>query len=246
VRVFPYAAALDAHKECIDVERSSAIKSQRPVSAKLRAVDDAAAGVLGSLLPRSAHAELQTAAAAVKDEHHKVGESLRAGLSDALVHAIAAGEKLSCAKRLVRHGEWGAWVARELPEIDARTERLYRHLADASHDGRIQSGIGVTELSIRKARELLAGNSQAKQSTKRHEHVDESEAQIRRAGSRLARVAKYLWTDCTDGDQLSDESTRELARGFAAFYGDSDSARAYCGWLRESLERIEDALAVSA
>jgi hypothetical protein len=47
-------------------------------------------------------------------------------------------------------------VERNLPGIDGRTERLYRQLAAAAESGRLQIGNGVTDLSIRKARALLA------------------------------------------------------------------------------------------
>jgi hypothetical protein len=102
------------------------------------------------------HAELQTAAHAIRDHHRQVEESLRQGFSNALVHAIEAGRKLIFAKALVGHGGWGSWVERNLTGFDVRTERLYRQLAEAADDGRLQIGHGVATLSIRKARELLA------------------------------------------------------------------------------------------
>lgn len=101
------------------------------------------------------HAELQTAAHAIRDHHRQVEESLYAGFNSALAHAIEAGRKLAYAKSLVGHGGWGSWVERNLAGIDGRTERLYRQLADAADQGRLPTGNAVTTLSIRKARELL-------------------------------------------------------------------------------------------
>ena len=82
------------------------------------------------------HADLQTAAHAIREEHRQVEEALRAGFSNALTHAIQAGRKLAYARSLVPHGGWGLWVERNLPGISGRTERLYRQLAaaaDADH-----------------------------------------------------------------------------------------------------------------
>ena len=101
------------------------------------------------------HAELQTAAHAIRDHHRQVEESLRAGFSSALAHAIEAGRKLIYAKSHLGHGGWGPWVEQNLAGIDSRTERLYRQLAEAAGDGRLPTGNAVTTLSIRKARELL-------------------------------------------------------------------------------------------
>lgn len=101
------------------------------------------------------HAELQTAAHAIRDHHRQVEESLYAGFSSALSHAIEAGRKLTYAKSLIGHGSWGTWVERNLGGIDGRTERLYRQLAEAADDGRLPTGNAITTLSIRKARELL-------------------------------------------------------------------------------------------
>ena len=101
------------------------------------------------------HAELQTAAHAIRDHHRQVEESLYAGFSSALSHAIEAGRKLTYAKSLISHGSWGPWVEQNLDGIDGRTERLYRQLAEAADDGRLPTGNAITTLSIRHARELL-------------------------------------------------------------------------------------------
>jgi hypothetical protein len=101
------------------------------------------------------HAELQTTTHAIRDHHRQVEESLRAGFSTALPHAIEAGRKLTYVKPLIGHGSWGSWVERNLGGIDGRTERLYRQLAHAADHGRLPTGNAVTTLSIRKARELL-------------------------------------------------------------------------------------------
>ena len=103
------------------------------------------------------HADLQTAAHAIREEHRQVEEALREGFSNALTHAIQAGRKLAYARSLVPHGGWGPWVERNLVGIDARTERLYRQLAEAADAGRLQSGNALPVSSIRQARELLTG-----------------------------------------------------------------------------------------
>jgi hypothetical protein len=146
-----------------------------------------------ALAPDRTHAELQTAAHAIKDHHRQVEESLRAGFSNALSHAIEAGRKLIYAKSLVGHGGWGPWVARNLADIDGRTERLYRQLAEAAADGRLQIGNGVTALSIRKARELLVQAAPAGEST-----TADSED-----GERHYYTPSAATTESEDGERLS-------------------------------------------
>ena len=57
-------------------------------------------------------------------EHAAVGQALQS----ALAHAIAAGELLIEAKRLVKHGEWRPWLEANC-KVPARTARHYMALA---------------------------------------------------------------------------------------------------------------------
>lgn len=163
------------------------------------------------------HAELQTAAHAIRDHHRQVEESLRAGFSSALPHAIEAGRKLTYAKSLIGHGSWGSWVERNLAGVDSRTERLYRQLAEAADDGRLPTGNAVTTLSIRKARELLiraapvgGGVSPEGEDSERRSRG----TSVRRiAGQALAPLRTALAQDSGVGyDQLVEALAEELER----------------------------------
>jgi hypothetical protein len=131
------------------------VESSQAPSADIPRVDRAVEPSLATPA-RIAYPELVTAAHAVCEAHHQVEESLRAGFSNALTYAIEAGRKLAYAKSLVPHGGWGLWVEQNLVGIDARTERLYRQLAEAADAGRFQSGGALPVSSIRQARELIA------------------------------------------------------------------------------------------
>jgi hypothetical protein len=184
------------------------------------------------------HADLQTAAHAINDHHRQVEESLRAGFSGALTHAIEAGRKLAYAKSLVPHGGWGPWVDRNLPAIDARTERLYRQLAEAADAGRLQTGNAVPLSSIRQARELLAqtaagpANSDASTTTPTGSEAansQDSHASARWepmrwqvAARRLAKHIDELLASCRKlfGGPNFKSAGRELYDALADLYGD--------------------------
>jgi hypothetical protein len=79
---------------------------------------------------------------------------------DALGHAIAAGKKLHEAKALVKHGEWGAWLAENFPGSD-RTARLYMRLA--THSARVADlptvRDAVAQLAAPKQREAVTDDA---------------------------------------------------------------------------------------
>lgn len=187
------------------------------------------------------HADLQTAAHAIKDHHRQVEESLRAGFSGALTHAIEAGRKLAHAKSLVPHGGWGLWIERNLAGIDARTERLYRQLAEASDAGRLGSGNALPVSSIRQARELLMqtaagsageGSSTAAPGGDEREENRESRSSTRWepqpwqvAARRLAKNVDELLASCQKlfGGADFKSAGRELYDALADLYGDEDA-----------------------
>jgi len=185
--------------------------------------------------------ELQTAAHAIKGEHRQVEESLRAGFSNALVHAVEAGRKLKYAKSLVAHGQWGPWVEGSLAGVSPRTERLYRQLAEAADDGRLAIGRGSASLTLEGALKQLAASRSASVEgrTARARSTDNAMAKV---GARLGRLARHLWRNYGDDQQLAEGTAQEIAAGFADHFEDDDEAAAYCGWLRRCVESIEAAL----
>jgi len=44
-------------------------------------------------------------------------------------HAVEAGRRLIEAKALVQHGEWSAWLTKNVPELHPRTARRYMSAA---------------------------------------------------------------------------------------------------------------------
>jgi hypothetical protein len=175
------------------------------------------------------HPYLVTAAPAILESHRQVEESLRAGFSSALAHAIEAGRKLAYAKSLVGHGGWGAWLEQNLADIDSRTERLYRQLAEAADDGRLPTGNAVTTLSIRRARELLAQAATADEAEDGTEHRQSSAgAESLRWDAEARRLARNLAGLLASSRKLFGgpnfkRAGGELYDALADLYGDEDA-----------------------
>lgn len=186
------------------------------------------------------HAELQTAAHAIRDHHRQVEESLYAGFNSALSHAIEAGRKLTYAKSLIGHGSWGSWVEKNLGGIDGRTERLYRQLAEAAGDGRLPTGNAVTSLSIRKARELLIRTAPAGGSAP-------AEGEDGEPGSRapsVRRIARQALTPLrTALAQDSDVDYEQLVGALAEELESSAYAREWARVLEDVFAKVSAELA---
>jgi hypothetical protein len=85
-------------------------------------------------------------------ENQAAGSAL-AGLD----HALKCGELLNTAKRKVRHGEWGDWLAENCPDVSERSAQVYRRLAD--HIDLIKAktaALRFSELSLRAATKLIS------------------------------------------------------------------------------------------
>jgi hypothetical protein len=169
------------------------------------------------------HADLQTAAHAIKDHHVQVEESLRQGLSNALTHAIEAGRKLAYAKSLVPHGGWGPWVEKNLVGIDARTERLYRQLAEAADADRLQSGNALPLSSIRQARELLVRSAAEGAGTASGAAIGGSESAGGRNSQAAGRRERMRWEVAA---RRLGEDTAELLACCRKWFGGPDFERA--------------------
>ncbi|MGO9885407.1 MAG: DUF3102 domain-containing protein [Solirubrobacteraceae bacterium] len=86
------------------------------------------------------------------DEIRAEVDAAEAGWQSAVGHAITAGEKLTEAKQLVKHGEWLPWLEANFP-LSERTARNYMRLAAKSAT--------VADLpSVRDALAMLAPPSQ--------------------------------------------------------------------------------------
>lgn len=75
-------------------------------------------------------------------------------LSNALGHAVRAGELLIEAKALVRHGEWLPWLATNFAASE-RTAQNYMRLA-AAYPELVAKSAPATDLTMRQALALLA------------------------------------------------------------------------------------------
>jgi hypothetical protein len=154
---------------------------------------------------RLAYPELVTAAHAINDEHRQVEESVRAGFTNALVHAIEAGRKLIFARSRVDSGGWASWVEHNLPDVGGRTERLYRQLAAAADDGRFGVGNAVANLSINAARMLLTTTPANNESETSGASASVSRSRRPPSARQLAkRIIRALddQTDYVDYDEL--------------------------------------------
>jgi len=90
-------------------------------------------------------------AVAMNEHHHAAEKAANASLQ----HAVAAGRLLVEAKAKVEHGEFGAWVKANFTG-SYPTARLYMQVANRWHELE-QNDNGVSNLSLREARTLLAG-----------------------------------------------------------------------------------------
>jgi hypothetical protein len=92
----------------------------------------------------------------IRAAHQAVGFALQNGLD----HALAAGDALIAAQKLVKHGEWQHWLKRHCGDLTDRTARLY--MRAASHRFEIEANRQrVADLSLRGALKLIAGESKS-------------------------------------------------------------------------------------
>lgn len=96
-----------------------------------------------------ANQELVKLAATIRAEHTCVGRAL----GETLKHALAAGDALIAARRLVPQGEWGAFL-RNFTTVGERCARNYMRLANAREVIERQSSAGGP-LSIDAALKIL-------------------------------------------------------------------------------------------
>ena len=85
----------------------------------------------------------------INEEHHRC----EAAASEALEHAIKAGEGLMEAKAKCPHGEWGKWLNANFDGSE-RTAQTYMRLYNERD--RLQNRNGVADLSLRRAVAQLA------------------------------------------------------------------------------------------
>jgi hypothetical protein len=93
-------------------------------------------------------------AARIKVEHAAAAEKL----SEALRHAMAAGDLLIEAKGLVKHGQWLPWL-KDHVDISERTAQLYMRVAKNRAEIEAQKRNDVADLSLGEAMALLALSS---------------------------------------------------------------------------------------
>jgi len=90
--------------------------------------------------PEDVEARLEELADKANEEHHAAEDSAK----EMAFHAMQAGEVLLNAKRLIPHGQWTAWLRRNI-KARPRTVQLYIQMARKLDTQR------VAGLSIRKA-----------------------------------------------------------------------------------------------
>jgi len=93
-------------------------------------------------------------AARIRLEHYAAAEKL----SEALRHAMAAGDLLIEAKALVQHGQWLPWL-KDHVDISERTAQLYMRVAKNRAEIEAQKRNDVADLSLGEAMALLALSS---------------------------------------------------------------------------------------
>lgn len=92
---------------------------------------------------------LQQIAETVKAEHAKIEGLFREGLS----RAFEVGKLLNEAKELVKHGEWGSWIADNC-QFSERTAQQYMRVASGLPE--LTKSATVADLTYREAVALLA------------------------------------------------------------------------------------------
>jgi hypothetical protein len=90
-------------------------------------------------------------AAQINAEHAAANRAIRTGIE----HAMAAGDLLIEAKALLRHGEWGGWLAANCV-VSERSARVYMRLA--RNRDRLEIG-SAADLSLRAASQILIGDN---------------------------------------------------------------------------------------
>jgi hypothetical protein len=73
-------------------------------------------------------------------------ERTRQNCNAVVAETILLGTKLAEAKRLVGHGNWMEWLAKNCPDIHGNTARNYMRLANSQHVGNLK-----TQKSLRQA-----------------------------------------------------------------------------------------------
>ena len=125
---------------------------------------------------------LTVTAAAIQTEH----KAAQRCASEAVAHAIRAGELLIEAKAALPHGAFGAWLAANV-EFSDRTARGYMQLAGLDEAKRQR----VADLSLREAMVTIADHNAAEpDSTALHPEAPDEQARAKiRCGSRSAPLA---------------------------------------------------------
>ena len=95
-------------------------------------------------------ADLAALATAIRDDHRLAEQHAAA----AILHAMAAGDRLIQAKAILPHGAWLPWLA-DSCDLGERRAQRYMHLA--AHRAALEAqATRVSDLSIRQATALLA------------------------------------------------------------------------------------------
>ena len=161
-------------------------------------------------------------AARIKVEHVAAAEKL----SEALRHAMAAGDLLIEAKALVEHGQWLPWL-KDHVDISERTAQLYMRVAKNRAEIEAQKRNDVADLTLNEAAALLALSSDVR---------------------KLFEFAKQ--TDGLSGEELVraclDAGVGIITTpGYNPFYGRSDDERRewklFALWLAVRQQRSADA-----
>jgi hypothetical protein len=93
-------------------------------------------------------------AARIRQEHRAASDKM----SEALLHAMAAGDLLIEAKALVRHGQWLPWL-KDHVDISARTAQIYMRAAKNRAEIEPSKAQSTADLSLGEAVALLALSS---------------------------------------------------------------------------------------
>jgi Protein of unknown function (DUF3102) len=96
-------------------------------------------------------------AARIKAEHRAASDKM----SEALLHAMAAGDLLIEAKALVQHGQWLPWLTDHVA-ISERTAQIYMRVAKNRAEIEASKAQSAADLSLGEAVALLALSSDAR------------------------------------------------------------------------------------